>query len=173
MQGIRHLVFGLRVKQELIWEFRRDKNDEIEIYKNPLRTKFLINSQMIYHNNHLFLIGGDNPINYKATDSCRKFKIEVNEATNLLSLTEEPNCAKLLNKRSMHSCFVMKDYLFVVFGIQSTVECIDLREQGAEFREIPIEEGEIQMAKVMIFITTNQEVLFFGGECLSGAKARG
>lgn len=44
----------------------------------------------------------------------------------------------LNRKRSNHSSFVIRDFLFIVFGTLDDIEYLDLKDPNALFKRIPL-----------------------------------
>jgi len=57
-----------------------------------------------------------------------------------LHLDFDHDFPKLQKKRSNNSSFVLKDFLFVVFGTQEDIEYLDLNENFAKFTTIGIQD---------------------------------
>ena len=82
----------------------------------------------------------------------------------------------LINKRHSHNSFVLKNYLFIVFGknndqkIADKIECLDLKDPNALFFEIAIDGDEKYFQNPMLFEAKDEpeekdlsRMYFFGG----------
>eukprot|EP00347_Sterkiella_histriomuscorum_P000733 403374714 len=163
---MRHLVFGLTQRCNIIQEFHREDNCEYIVYTCPNQKKIQFNTQIVYYQEQLFIIGGDfqGKGNLEPTDYCRKFKLGLNHDTNRVMVNEILDFPNLNRKRNLHNCFILKGYLFVVFGNQDDIEYIDLNDENAQFTRMPLN-GYQRLEQAMLFIPPGQDmkVSFFGG----------
>lgn len=77
----------------------------------------------LLHNMILYFIGGHRTLEVKEdhVKDCHAFHVKTTDSKNSsnilgLNLVEDYEFPKLISERSMHSCFILKDYLFVAFG---------------------------------------------------------
>eukprot|EP00347_Sterkiella_histriomuscorum_P012219 403369439 len=166
LSQLRHLVFGLTQKCNIIQEFHREDDCEYIVYTYQNAKKIQFNTQIVYYQEQLFIIGGDfqGKGNLEPTDYCRKFKLGLNHETNRVMVNEILDFPNLNRKRNFHNCFILKSYLFVVFGNQDDIEYIDLNDKNALFTRMPLN-GYQCLEQAMLFIPPYQDmkVSFFGG----------
>ena len=117
------------------------------------------------------LIGGyhSGTNEFNNTNITHKFDMQLIEEEKLhrkLTLIKDEKFPSLTNKRSMHSCFVLRDYLFVIFGSRNDAEYIDLKKP-LEFKQLKVE-GCFDFKNAIVLI--NDEKVRFFAESYQGRR---
>ena len=167
----RHLVFGLTQKNLELYEYFH-YNDLLYMTKKMIRYQpiknFAFNSQILkYKDDVLLMIGGDfeGRGDLQPTPWCFKYRMSINERHELV-YEEQVDFPELCKPRHSHCCFILNDYLFVVFGNQMDAEVINLKDDRADFYSIKIDKFQDQIFNAMLFTQTRnneEKVYFFGG----------
>ena len=72
-------------------------------------------ASIIYQKNIFLMTGGNSSLYFNPTTVNEAFHFKIDEQTNQLKVDKKP-LPNLRTKRAFHSCIIINDFLFVLFG---------------------------------------------------------